>query len=85
MGSIAAMSSLDRVLEMHEDELYAAYHPCKPGTKLTYQKTWFENNLYSLTVGHVFLTEDGREVTILGEAIDIDTLAEKYPDCEVGY
>lgn len=85
MGSSSAMSSINRVLEAHGQELVDQQEPCKPGTKLTFVKTELENKLYGIGVLHVFKTSKGESVYVSGEPIDIDDLAEMFPDCEVGY
>lgn len=78
MGSIAAMDSINRVLERHggeiQQELLSRAGKLVVGAAL-------ENNLYSIQVTWELV--DG--TTLEGASIDIDTLAEKYPDCEVGY
>ena len=79
MGSTAAMNSIDRVLAKHRKELEAELRERYP-TKLIKRFT-LENNIYSISV-QAKLT-DG---TLLDLApYDIDALAERFPDCEVGY
>lgn len=79
MGSTAAMNSIDRVLAKHRKELEAELRERYP-TKLIKRFT-LENNIYSISV-QAKLT-DG---TLLDLApFDIDALAERFPDCKVGY
>ena len=79
MGSVSASSSIERVLEKHSQELEkeqidSAGTPLVVGVDL-------ENNLYSISV--TWKLSDGK--TLPGPDIDIDTLAERFPDCNVGY
>ena len=86
MGSMAAMSSIERVLALHGAELLAEHRlDVPPGTPLTYLETTLGNNVHTVTVEHTFRTPAGRLVILCGEPIDIDTLAERYPDCHVSY
>ena len=85
MGSLSAMSSINRVFEAHGDELAAREQPCEKGARLTFKETVLENGTYGITVVHVFTRENGVEVVITGQEIAIDTLAEEFPDCDVGY
>ena len=79
MGSTAAMKSIDRVLKRHGRELKKELREHYP-SKLIRRFT-LGNELYVLSV-QVELT-DG---TILDlDGYDIDDLAERFPDCEVGY
>ena len=86
MGSIAAMSSIERVLDLHGAELLAEHRlDVSPGTMLTYLETTLSNNVHNVSVEHTFRAPDGRLVILCGEPIEIDTLAERYPDSRVGY
>ena len=85
MGSLSAMKSLERVLERHGAELEREAQPAPPGTRLVYVGTVLENSLYAISVEHEFRTEAGEPVFIEGQPFDIDALAERFPDCEVGY
>ena len=79
MGSTSAMESINRVLKKHGAELKRELRKEHP-TKLI-RRFSLENNLYSISV-HAELTD----VTCLVlEPYDIDDLAERFPDCEVGY
>ncbi len=79
MGSTAAMNSIDRVLAKHGKELRSELRERYP-TKLIKRFT-LENNIYSISV-QAKLT-DGTLLDL--EPYDIDALAERFPDCEVGY
>ncbi len=79
MGSVSAMNSIDRVLKKHGKELEAELRKDYP-TKLIKRFT-LENNIYSISV-QAKLT-DGTLLDL--EPYDIDALAERFPDCEVGY
>lgn len=77
MGSVSAMASVDRVLKKHGKEIVEKYTPASPLIK----KVVAENNVYSIQIHYLLV--DG--TWLEGPSIDIDTLAEEYPDCEVGY
>lgn len=79
MGSTSAMESINRVLEKHSTELKQELHERYPSKLI--RDFSLENNLYSISV-QAKLT-DGTMLDL--EPFDIDTLAEKFPDCEVGY
>ena len=82
MGSISAMSSIDRVLEKHGEEIRKRYEEEVPaGLKDVFDRVELGNNMYNIGVTWVF--KNGS--TLEGPAIDIDNLADEYPDCEVGY
>jgi hypothetical protein len=82
MGSVSAMSSINRVLEKHSDEIRQEFMEQVPeGLKPFVDRVDLENNLYGINVTWVFKAGG----TLPGPAIDIDTLADDYPDCEVGY
>jgi hypothetical protein len=76
------MSSIDRVLEKHGEEIRGEYEEQVPEiVRPVFDRVDLENNTYSIVVTWVF--KDGS--TLPGPALDIDNLAEEYPDCEVGY
>lgn len=85
MGSCSATSSIERVLKAHGEELLREERPAKSGEKLTYVRTILENDVYEIEVIHEFKDSKGRIVTLHGASIHIDALAERFPDCEVGY
>ncbi len=79
MGSTSAMESINRVIEKHSAELKQELHERYPSKLI--RDFSLENNLYSISV-QAKLT-DGTVLDL--EPFDIDTLAERFPDCEVGY
>ena len=79
MGSTSAMESINRVLEKHGAELEKELREQYPSKLI--RGFSLENNLYSISV-HAELT-DGTCLVL--EPYDIDDLAERFPDCEVGY
>ena len=82
MGSISAMNSIDRVLEKHGEEIRKTYEEqVPPILKDVFSRVDLANTTYHIEVTWVF--KGG--ATLEGPAIDIDTLADDYPDCEVGY
>lgn len=85
MGSMAAMSSLNRVLERHGDDLAREAQLAPSGTVLTYRGVSLETRTYEIVAVHEFENSHGETVYLVGEPLDIDTLAERYPDCDVGY
>jgi hypothetical protein len=82
MGSSSAMSSIHRVIEKHGDEIRQDLI-----TELVEQTdglvtdVHLENNIYEITVTAVL--SNGKTLEL--RPMDIDTLAQDYPDCEVGY
>ena len=82
MGGISAMNSITRVLEKHGEEIQKGYSNGIPET-LRDQVTGvaLTNECYSIRVFWELSTGD----TLEGPSIDIDSLAENYPDCNVGY
>lgn len=82
MGSVSAMSSIERIIERHRDELVQRMLEQAPDTlRPLIQSVELENNVYSINTHWVF--QDGAQLP--GPAWDIDFLADEYPDCEVGY
>ena len=79
MGSVSAMNSIDRVLARHGKELEAELRERYPTSLI--KRFTLENNIYSISV-QAKLT-DGTLLDL--EPYDIDALAERFPDCEVGY
>ena len=79
MGSISAMDSINRVLEKHGEELASELRERYPSKLI--RDFALENNIYSISV-QAELT-DGTVLDL--EPYDIDKLAERFPDCEVGY
>ena len=79
MGSVSGMKSIDRVLKKYsmqiKRELRREYR-----SKLIKQ-FHLENGIYSIEI-EVELA-DGTSLQL--KQLDIDELAERYPDCKVGY
>lgn len=86
MGSISAMSSIARVLDAHGEELRdeviaalpAAVRALEPRVILT-------NATYAIQVEVQFAGYGGDPETMELAPYDIDGIAERFPDCEVGY
>lgn len=82
MGSLSAMSSLNRVLKEHGEELQAEYMQQVPdAVREQVTGVVLVNNTYHIDV----LWQLHTGATLDGPSIDIDDLQERYPDCEVGY
>lgn len=73
------MSSIERVLERHGDSLRAEL--LKQAKSGLVKDVVLGNNVYEIDV--VYVLADGTELE--GRPIDIDELADWFPDCEVGY
>ena len=87
MGSGSAMRSIERVMRDHSEELTRENEAAIPDEikHLTAGVT-LEGDIYGITVWWKIKTFQNDEVVRLeGPTIDIDTLAERYPCCEVGY
>jgi len=82
MGSGSAMSSIDRVIERHGDEIRQnLITELAEQTDGLVTDVHLENNLYEITVTAVL--SNGKTLEL--RPMDIDNLAEDYPDCKVGY
>jgi hypothetical protein len=79
MGSVAAMESINRVLTRHGEDLERELRERYPSNLI--RRFSLENGIYHIAV-QVELV-DGTALAL--ESIDIDGLAERFPDCEVGY
>jgi len=79
MGSTAAMESLNRVLEKHGEELEKELREQYPSPLI--RRFSLENCIYHIAVEAELV--DGTTLSV--EAYDIDELAERFPDCEIGY
>ena len=79
MGSASAMESINRVLERHGAELEKELRDRYPSKFI--RRFSLDNNIYSISV-EAELT-DGTCLVLA--PYDIDDLAERFPDCEVGY
>ena len=81
MGSIAALNSINRVMEAHAEEIRQEYEGQVPASVRPFlDRVELEASPYQVDVVWVF--KDG---ILAGPSLDIDVLAERYPDCEVGY
>ena len=98
MGDIAAMHSIDRVMERHGDELVeetlAAHRPFLDAVGIAPERVTglLVNELTELVVDLVALNQEGRAIEKDGAALsislshyDIAELAERFPDCDVGW
>ena len=82
MGGIAALSSINRVIETHGQEIQEEWAQEVPDSlKPPFQGVALRANNYSIQVEWEF--QGG--VTLPGPTLDIDELADRYPDCEVSY
>ena len=82
MGSVSAMSSLDRVIARHGDELRmeVAFELPK-GLRPRFRGVSLSNEVYAISTRYAF--QDNEELP--GPKYDIDDMAERFPCCEVGY
>lgn len=86
MGSLSAMSSIDRVLAAHGDELRNEVIAALPSTlRGLSPRVVLSNNTYSIQVEVQFSGYDGDPETLEKAPYEIDDIAERFPDCEVGY
>ena len=82
MGDLSAMSSIERVLERHEDEIMEDWASLVPKSLAgVFRKVILSNGTRCIQVEWEFR---GGE-TLPGPCIDIDILADQYPDCDVRY
>jgi hypothetical protein len=79
MGDICAMHSINRVLEKHELELIDELGEMYPSKLI--KEFRITNNIRSIDVTAVLA--DDTTLPLVG--YDIDDLAERFPDCDVGY
>lgn len=79
MGDMSAMSSIDRVLAAHSDEIIADLREENPSSLI--RSFNLSNAVYRIEITATLV--DDSFLTLA--SIDIDSLAERYPDCEVGY
>ncbi len=73
------MESINRVLSRHGDELLRELREQYPSSLIS--RFSLENCIYH--IGAEAELVDGTVLTI--EAYDIDELAERFPDCDIGY
>ena len=82
MGDLSAMSSIQRVLERHGDEIREEWAQEVPEALAeVFSQVILSNNIHEIQVEWEFRGGG----TLPGHCMDIDILAERYPDCEVGY
>ena len=81
MGGLSAMNSIARVIETHGGKIREEWAQQVPESiRSTFKEVMLDNALHGIKVSWEF--EDG---SLEGPMIDIDELAEGYPDCEVAY
>ncbi|MGB9886453.1 MAG: hypothetical protein ACPLRW_05575 [Moorellales bacterium] len=73
------MSSISRVLERHGDKIAAGL--LKAAGSPLVRDVELENGIYEIRVFYVLA--DGTRLE--GRPLDIDDLAQEYPDCGIGY
>ncbi len=87
MGSISAMSGLERILERHHSELLEdarMYLPELNGLEVE-PEVELDENLEGIGIVWVVNGIGGGEpIRLPGPVMDFDDLADRYPDCEVG-
>ena len=82
MGGISAMNSIERVLERHGDEIREEWAQKIPeDLAKVFSQVILSNDVYRIQVEWEFRSGG----TLPGPHMDIDTLAERFPDCDVGY
>jgi hypothetical protein len=82
MGGIAATNSIARVIEAHGDEIQQEWAQEVPDQlKPPFRGVALSANNYSIQIEWEF---DGG-ITLPGPVIDIEELADRYPDCNVSY
>jgi hypothetical protein len=89
MGDLAATASLDRVLIDHGEDLKLRLSDGVSAALRQYVEPVLENHTYSVRVVWLFRGLPGMEgdqyAYLEGPDIDIETLAEDFPCCQVGY
>ncbi len=82
MGDLSAMNGIDRVINAHGEELQREYAEQAPEIiRQVFCMVALENVIYGIDLYWVF--QDGSSIP--GPTIAIDTLADRFPDCAVGY
>ena len=82
MGDLSAMSSIERVLERHGDEIREEWAQEVPEALAeVFSQVILSNGVRCIQLEWEFRGGG----TLPGPCIDIDILADQYPDCEVGY
>ncbi len=85
MGSASASASIDRVLQAHgkriRKQLLSEYARPAAGRSHLVQDIILSNDTYE--IGIVAVLKNGQQLPLRG--ISIDELADRFPDCDVGY
>ena len=82
MGDLSAMSSIERVLERHGDEIREEWTREVPEALAgIFSQVILSNDIDAIQVEWEF--RGG--ATLAGPCMDIDILAERFPDCDIGY
>ena len=86
MGSVSATNSIDRVLEAHGDEILKELLDtyviaAEGGSSPLLREITLVNDVYEIGITAVLANE--QELPLRG--IPIDELADRFPDCEIGY
>lgn len=82
MGDVSAMSSINRVIEAHGDAIREDYAEMVPASiREQFIGVELLNNVHAIDV--VWCFAGGECLT--GPSLDIDFLADEYPDCNVEY
>lgn len=81
MGSASALSSMQRVLEAHGDELIQELKEQYNSKLVKDFSLGVDESCYGLTPTVTLI--DGTVFVL--EKYDIDDLADRFPDCEIGY
>ena len=82
MGGMAAMNSIYRVMKAHGDEIQQEWAEQVPDSlRDTFSQVILEGKNYGIQVEWEF--QGG--ATLPGPFIDIDELADRFPDCKVAY
>ncbi len=85
MGSVSAMKSIDRVLVAHGKEilteLLETYISSEGDSSSPVRDIILVNDVYE--IGITAVLANGQDLQLRG--ISIDELADRFPDCDVGY
>ena len=81
MGGLSAIKSMNRVIDAHGEEIRKELALQMPDElSAHFAKVGLETQTYGIQVHWIFETG-----SLQGPLMDIDDLAELYPDCDVGY
>ena len=82
MGDLSTMRSIERVIEQHGDEIREEWTREVPEALAgIFSQVILSNDVDAIQVEWEFRGGG----TLPGPCMDIDILAERFPDCEVGY